>query len=263
MTPKNELLKLLQARKPVDYAAVSVLAQEVGKQMFADLDFIHLRPKQILELGCNTGELTEALAARYPDAEIIALDPSQAMLDYAKQRQAKNVNWTCSSFETLPVPDHSIDLLIANLLLPWCDDLNTLFREWRRVLRPNGLFMLTSLGPDTLHSLQNTQLVLPNFVDMHDVGDVMIAAGFVDPVLNVDYFTLTYRDQAKLLAELQSTGMIAGDISHIQLEKNAEGVYPLVYEIIFGHAWGPSLDADHVADEFGEIRIPLSHIMRR
>lgn len=259
---KKVLENLLQARNPADYAESAVLAREVGEQMIARLDFVTLQPRRIVELGCGVGDSTLLLRERYPDAKIIALDSSADMLEYAKQRKI-DADWFCGSVDNLPLQEHSVDLLVANLLLPWCDDLEVLLREWRRVLRPDGLFIFTSLGPDTLCQLTEFPLYFPHLMDMHNVGDALTHTGFADPVLDLDYFTLTYRDPARLFHELQATGMIAGDISQVQLKKNADDVYPLTYEVIFGHAWGPAVHVDHVADESGVVRIPVSHILRR
>ncbi len=258
----NELKNLLAARNPAEYAESAVLMREVGEQMLARLDFVTLQPTVIVELGCGVGDCTQLLRKRYPAAKIIAID-SADMLAYAKKQLTIAADWVQAPILNLPIEEHSVDLLVANFLLPWCDDLAAALREWRRVLRPDGLFMFTSLGPDTLHQLRETNLHLPNFVDMHDVGDALTQAGFADPVLDLDYFTLTYRDQKKLFHELIATGMVGGDSSHIELQKNADDVYSLTYEVIFGHAWGPALHADHVADASGVVRIPVSHILRR
>lgn len=260
---KSDLKKLLEERDPAEFAKASVLAREIGEQMLARLEFVTLQPKVIVDLGCGVGDCTKLLRERYPMAKIIAIDPAVSMLDFAKKHHNIEADWVQSPVENLPIEDHSVDLLVANFLLPWCDDIAVVLREWRRILRPDGLFMFTSLGPDTLHQLRENSLDLPNFIDMHDVGDALIHAGFADPVLDIDYFTLTYRDLAQLFHELKATGMMEGEVDSFSLQKDSDEIYSLTYEVIFGHAWGPGLHADHVADESGEVRIPVSHILRR
>jgi len=258
---KNVLEELLQARIPAEYTLASVLQREVLNEVFSRLDFITLQPHIILDAGCTVGDAAVMLKKRYPNARIIAADASPEMLKYAQQRDT-HIEWLCASLTALPLPDHSVDLIMANGVLPWCDELQKLLQEWRRILRPNGLLMLTAWGPDTLRELHDLPLAFPQLMDMHTVGDLLVQAGFADPVLDTDYFTLTYQDQKKLWHELQVTGMIAGNTEVIQLEKIANH-YALSYEVIFGHAWGPGANVAHPADQSGEVRIPLSHILRR
>lgn len=261
MQDKNVLEELLEARSPADYAEAAVLQREVLKEVLSRLSLITLKPHLIMDVGCATGDSTAMLKKQYPNAHIIAIDSSTAMLDYAKQT-ISSVEWLCTSFTSLPLSDHSVDFILANLTMPWCDDLKKLFCEWRRILKPNGLLMVTTLGPDTLRELHHLPLAFPHLIDMHDVGDLLTQTGFKDPVLDVDYFTLTYRDPPKLWHELQVTGMIAGEVKPLLLEKK-ENHYEVSVEVIFGHAFGPDFNANHTADEKGEVRIPVSHILRR
>lgn len=258
---KNILKELLEARLPAEYATVAVLQREVLKEVFARMEWMTLKPNTIIDVGCATGDAGAMLKKQYPNAHLIAMDSSFAMLDYAK-KSIPHINSFCSSFTTLPLRDHSVDFILANLVMPWCDELPSLIAEWRRILRPNGLLMLTALGPDTLRELHDLPLAFPQLMDMHTVGDLLTQASFSHPVLDVDYFTLTYRELKKLWHELQTTGMIAGNTDSIQLEKSNDH-YALSYEIIFAHAFAPDLYARHIADEKGEVHIPLSHILRR
>ena len=256
---------LLTKRNPEDYASSNVLAREIAAEMLTRLDLMNLKPQVIMDLGCGVGDTTMLLRNRFPNANIIAIDADNNMLRFAKQQKKIAAEWICASVHDLPLQENSVDLLIANLLLPWCDTLEKNFYAWRRILRPDGLFMFTSLGPDTLREMHTLPLLFPRLVDMHDIGDLLTGTGFKDPVLDVDYFTLTYRKASQLFHELIATGMIAGDVQDLEsrLKKNNEDVYPITYEVIFGHAFAPALDVDHVADETGVIRIPISHILRR
>jgi malonyl-CoA O-methyltransferase len=258
---ENSLEELWQARLPDEYANVSVLQREVLKEVFSRLEWMTLKPNTMIDVGCATGDAASMLKKQYPNAHLIAIDSSFAMLEYAK-KNLSHLDAVCAAFPALPFADHSIDFILANLIVPWCQELPALIAEWRRVLRPNGLLMLTALGPDTLRELHDLPLAFPQLMDMHTVGDLLTQAAFSHPVLDVDYFTLTYRDQKKLWAELQVTGMIAGETDSIQLEKS-DNHYALSVEIIFAHAFAPDLQGKHIADEKGEVRIPLSHILRR
>ena len=215
-------------------------------------------------IGCGL------LKKRYPNAKVIAIDQAEKMLDYAKHHQTEDINWLCADAEIIPLEDGSVDLIFMNLLLPWFDDSKKIFSELRRILRPEGLLMFSSLGPDTLIELRESLFdsVLPNLIDMHIIGDELTKARFADPVLDVEYLTVTYREFKKLIYELQVTGILTSDIppdlnADDILKPDTEGKYPITFEIIYGHAWGPSSTVDHVADESGTVRIPLSHLRRR
>ena len=213
---------------------INVLARETAGQMLARLSLVTLKPARILDADGGAGEM---LKKQYPDAEIVT--------------------------STNNLPDNSIDLLFANLVLPWCSNVEIILREWQRILRPEGLLMLTSFGPDTLREVQERDVLLPYWIDMHDLGDKLAEVGFADPVLDVEHFTLTYREHKQLLYELQITKMIAQDQMTLTVEKNTEGVFPLTYEVIYGHAWGAETRTGYHPDETGTVKIPLADLRRR
>ncbi len=224
---------------PADYYAAAVLDRETGAELLARLDLVALKPKRIMEWGWGADNCDLLLQQRYPEAELITLRNFPAIST---------------------VEDYSIDLIVANLLLPWCVDLKQIVQTWRRVLRPEGLLVFTSLGPDTLQELRKQAIQLPVLIDMHDLGDLLLHSGFADPVLDVEYFTLNYREQQQLQHELRVTGFIA-DESLEPLEKNTAGVIPMTYEVIYGHAWQPLMGQNQLLEE-GVVKIPLAHLRR-
>jgi len=263
--------KKLMNVSPADYATAAALARAVGEQMLARLEWVALQPSVIVDVGCGVGHFGALLQQRYPTAKIMATDIAYPMLQYAKQ-QAHQSSWICADASVLPFRDHSVDLVFANLVLPWCADLEKSLREWRRILRPEGLLMFTSLGPDTLRAWRDdlANITIPDFIDMHNIGDVLTRARFADPVMDVEYFTLTYRKLTDLFHELHASGMlnIADDhyeqlVAMGQARCTTEGIWSVNYEVVYGHAWGPSETVEQVADEFGTVRIPLSHLRRR
>lgn len=219
------------------------LARDVGEQMYERLEFMTLQPRTIYVLGAETEHFARRLKQRYENAEIFKFGED----------------------EILPLADLSVDLIFANLFLPWQKDLKKIFHEWRRILQPEGLLMFTSLGPDTLMELRTkyADFLMPDLIDMHNVGDELTAARYADPVLDTEHLTVTYRDLKKLLFELQATNMLVQDLKEIDHTPTAEGLFPLTYEIVYGHAWGPDPSVDHVADDLGVVKIPLSHLRRR
>ncbi|MDR3477181.1 MAG: methyltransferase domain-containing protein [Gammaproteobacteria bacterium] len=271
--------KQINALKPADYAACAVLANEVGEQMLARLEWVTLDPSLIIDVGCGVGHCTRELQRRYPKAKVVGVDIAYPMLAFARQQAepsedscdlARPILWASADAAMLPFPDRSVDLIFANLILPWCHDQEQMLREWRRILRPDGLLIFTSLGPDTLKIWRELlgDITIPNLIDMHDHGDALTKVRFADPVMDVDYFTLTYRQIESFFHELQATGMLVeSEDSALMAEakKNSSpaGFFEATYEVIFGHTWGPKEGVDHVADEFGTVRIPLAHLRRR
>lgn len=242
---------------PAQYAEVAVIAREAGITMLERLDLVALKPVRILEVGCSVGFCTELLRQRYPSADIVAIDDAEAMLKYAEEKTAISAHWVCADAANLPVMSQKFDIVVANLLIPWCNDIKKLFQEWRRVLCPDGLLMFTSLGPDTLQELQPLNTQLPQLVDMHDLGDELVKAGFADPVLDVQHITLKYRKWEQLSYELQVTGMLDEPLPF-----NESVPLSLTYEIVYGHTWAPK-STEYAADNEGIVRIPLSHLRGR
>jgi malonyl-CoA O-methyltransferase len=274
MTKQQQLSQLekQRIRRSFDAAAqryddVAVLQREVGNRIIERLDLIKLQPKTILDVGAGTGVFSESLDKRYKQARVISLDLAPRMLQQARQRKswlARRLSTqalVCGDAEALPIADHSIDLIFSSLMLQWCSDLEHTFAEFRRVLRPGGLLMFATFGPDTLKELRNSWLAadegsrvhVHDFIDMHDVGDALMRAGLADPVMDVEHFTLTYSDVYQLMRELKTLGAhnVATDRNHgltgkTRLQRMAaayeqfrqQGVLPATYEVVYGHAWG-------------------------
>jgi malonyl-CoA O-methyltransferase len=268
-------------RASAGYDAAAVLAARLRDDMIRRLDWVAFEPETVLDLGCGTGHGAEALAARWPRARMIALDASPAMLAQAARRDgAARFELQLADAESIPLPDASVDLVFSNLLLPWCEDIDAVFAEVARVLKPRGLFTFTTFGPDTLVELRTAwraadlEAALHPFTDMHDLGDGLVRAGFAEPVLDVSRFTLTYPDAVALLRDLRATGSQGAATERARgltgrgrlramedaYEKfRSGGTLPASYEVVFGQAWGaiarPATD--------GEFAIPVEAISRR
>jgi malonyl-CoA O-methyltransferase len=210
----------------------------------------------IVDAGCGTGELARALATRYPEAKIHAVDTAAELL--AEAVATNNVEYRLEDAAKLSLPDHSVDLLCANFLLPWAADANACLREWQRVLAPNGLLMVSVLGVSTLQELKASLPAdaLPGLIDMHDLGDALVTAGFADPVMDTSIFPVRYRDAERMQHEQHASGLlnkaatIAGDTLSITME------------IVHGHAFVPPPSDEFKSDADGLVRIPLSHLRR-
>jgi malonyl-CoA O-methyltransferase len=249
-------------RAAATYDAAAVLQAQVRDALLERLDLTRLEPRVVLDLGAATGQGARALVERYPRAQVIAVDSSACMLRLAGRRR----RWLRRSFARvradaarLPFADASVDLAFSNLLLPWCDP-DALFAELRRVLAPRGLLTLTGLGPDTLKELRaawaaaDTHIRIGEFIDMHDLGDGLVRAGFAAPVLDVERYTLRYADVHGLTADLKAMGArnaAAGRLKGLTSPRKLaamqsayeayreDGRLPASCEVVFAQAWAP------------------------
>ena len=249
-------------RAATTYDASAVLHREVGQRLFEHLDPIRIEPRRIVDLGCGTGPAFEALGKRYPQADLIGVDFSTAMLRRARARTGwlrrtfghRGPRLVCTDAERLPLAHGSVDFVLSNLALQWCRPENV-FAEAARVLPTGGLFMFSTLGPDTLKELRaafDEQRHVHDFVDMHDLGDALVHAGFADPVMEMEVITLEYAEVGDLARDLKATGAhnalparTRGLTTPRRWTRMAEryeaqrrgGALPATYEIVYGHAW--------------------------
>jgi malonyl-CoA O-methyltransferase len=274
-----------QARRAFEAAAagydeVAALQREVAGRMLERLDYIRLEPRLILDLGAGTGEAAERLVHRYPRARVLALDFALPMLQRARRRGSwlRRPRCVCADAEQLPLADACVDLVFANLSLQWCTDLDHSFAEILRVMRPGGLLMFSTFGPDTLKELReawarvDTRPHVGRFVDMHDLGDALVHGHWADPVMDVDRFVLTYESVRALMRELKLLGAhnVASDRSRGLTGKASleamilgyetlrrDGRLPATWEVVYGHAWAPQQRT-----EAGVTRVPVSSLRR-
>ncbi|MFH2135644.1 MAG: malonyl-ACP O-methyltransferase BioC [Pseudomonadota bacterium] len=257
------------SRAAADYDAAAVMQREVCIRMLEKLDYIKLQPSRLLDVGSGTGWGTRQLGERYPKANLTALDIALGMLQHArgtsswwqKLFQGRREQFLCADVEALPIATGSMDMVWSNLALQWCNDLPATFVELHRILNTDGLLMFSCFGVDTLKELRiafrdvDGYNHLNRFVDMHDVGDMLVAAGFADPVMEMETLTLTYEDARAVMQDLKSIGAhnaTAGRASGMMgkavwqrvianyetLRRN--GKLPATFEIVYGHAWKPA-----------------------
>jgi malonyl-CoA O-methyltransferase len=267
------------------YDEAAVLQKEVAGRLLERLDYVKLQPQVVLDLGSGTGFCAAALAQRYKKARVIALDIAPAMLLQARNKLSpldrlfnNRQRFVCADADFLPLKDQSVDLVVSNLTLQWCPNLDQTFAEARRVLKPNGLFMFSTLGPDTLKELrQSWQSVDANihvhtFIDMHDVGDALLRAGFADPVMDVETITLTYKEAGTLMRDLKALGARNASAARSKgltgrrrlqsmlgaYEKfRRHGVLPATYEVVYGQAWTTPIMRSKQAHPQSEVHVSL------
>ena len=248
------------------YDAAAVLQKQVRLEMLSRLDLVNIKPKAILDAGCGTGHGSFALQKRFSSAQVISLDIALGMLQQTKLQRPWLQSWLqkmlhqqhllCADIESLPIASNSMGLVWSNLALQWCNNLDGAFSELARVLQPEGLLMFSTFGPDTLKELRaattNSHTHVSRFIDMHDIGDALVRAGFSTPVLDVEHYTLTYDDVKSVMTDLKSIGAhnaTAGRARGLQgrgflqnLVQNYEqfrvaGKLPATFEVVYGHAW--------------------------
>jgi malonyl-CoA O-methyltransferase len=255
-------------RAAARYDAAAILQKEVRERMLGRLEYIKIQPQAILDAGAGTGHAARALGGLYPDSRVFALDIALGMLRQTALNQPWWRRWLktslpllCGDIECLPLASGSLDMIWSSLAIQWCNDLDTTFDEMARVLRPNGLLMFSTFGPDTLKELREATTVdaghihVSRFMDMHDIGDALVRHGFTEPVLDVEYFTLTYDDVMGVMRDLQAIGARnAAQGRHRGLHGREflrrlteryeifrrEGKLPATYEVVYGHAWRAS-----------------------
>ncbi len=281
--PPARLVRRAFDRAAPAYDAAAVLQQQVGDELLTRVDELALKPARILDLGAGTGRASRLLKSRFRRASVIAVDSAARMLGIARARQGwfARPDLVCADAHRLPFRDGAVDLIYSNLLLHWTEDPAVALAEMARVLVEGGALCFTTLGPDTLSELRAAFATLDgsahvnHFLDMHDVGDALVRAGFSNPVLDVERYTLTYTGIDALFSDLKSTGATAlaeippglrGRSRHAQVARAYEplrkdGRLPVTCEVIFGHARRGEPPAPSRND--GEIRIPVSKLTRR
>ena len=243
------------------YEAAAGLQAQVATELLERLEMFRFAPQVVLDLGSGTGRVTGELKRRYPRACVIALDLAPGMLREARRhrRPWRRFERVCGDALRLPLADGSVDLIFSNLMLQWCEPLAVALAEVRRVLRPGGFFALSTLGPDTLHELRSAWAQadgynhVNRFADMPEVGDALMRAGLMEPVLDVDRIELGYPDVLSLMHDLKAIGAhnvtagrpraLAGRSRLARVQQAYESFrrdqrLPATYEVIYGACWG-------------------------
>jgi len=261
---------------------------EVAKRLLERLDGLKFEPETIVDLGCGPGVQARALSQRFGKARVVAMDWSLSMLERAGAERGwlrKRFERVAADANALPLAESSVDLLYSNLMLQWCDDLPAMLNGFRRVLRPGGMVLFSTFGPDTLTELRQAWRAVDQgshvspFADVQTIGDAMMRAGFGEPVLDTDWITSTYTRPRALLDELKTIGAThAGrDRSRGLTTPNKlnalfaayeewrqdSGLYPATWEVVYASAWGPEEGAPIRNIHGEEASVSVASIGRR
>lgn len=263
--------------RALHFADSSALIREIASRLLERLQYMRIDPAIVIDVGCGLGESRAPLQARYANAHWLGLDVSEGMLragqphglvqrfrDWARGAKALSVAGDAGA---LPIAAGTVDLLYSNLMLHWHPEPHSVFPEWKRVLREGGLLLFSCFGPDTLKELRLAANSLSDarpmpFVDMHDFGDMMVAAGFATPVMDSELITLTYTSPQQLLREVRALGGNPRDdrspalpsgqrardlLAALDAQRGDDGRIRLTFEVAYGHAWKPAQKANGVA----------------
>ena len=267
------------------YDAVAVLQAEVRRRLLERLDIARIDPAVIVDAGTGTGRGARDLKRRFRRSQVVALDAAWEMLDEARRHRSVRRRFArvCGDVTRLPLRARAADLVFSNLMLQWCNDPDAAFGEIQRSLKPGGLLTFTAYGPDTLVELRKAWAAADSythvnrFVDMHDLGDALLRAGIVEPVLDVERFTLTYPSLQALARDLRAMGSrnanagrprgLTGKGARARMIAAYElmrgnGRLPATFEVIYGQAWSPDREPGRAGAQ-GEFAVPLRHIGRR
>lgn len=266
LNPKHIRRRFERAADSFDGADFVHAATREG--LLARIEPLLIDAKIVVDLGTATGTANRALEKRFKPARLVAIDLAHNMLLKARSKRSW---WSKTAFaqanaEALPLANESVDVVFANLLLPWLDDPTPVFSEVARVLRKGGVFAFATLGPDSLQEVRRAWAEVDEghqhvnrFADMHDLGDGLVNAGLGDPVLDVDRLSISYGSSDRLFADLtaigarntlqQRTSVLTGKQQFAAMvtaleDAAAGGEIALDLELVYGHCWGagPKMD---------------------
>jgi malonyl-CoA O-methyltransferase len=273
------------SRAAAHYEKSAQLQRRVRQELLERLQYFALDPQRVIDIGAGTCQAAQQLQTRYPRAQVLALDIAEGMLQAMPRarwpwRRARLAR-VCADAHALPFPQHSVDLIYSNLMLQWCDRPDAAFREFARVLKPTGLLLFSTFGPDTLGELRGAWAAADDhshvslFADMQQLGDALMRAGLAEPVMDLEHYRLHYPDAHALMRELKQIGArnatrsrmrgltgrsrMQAMLSAYERTRAPQGL-PATYEVIFGAAFGGSAARvdDPGGNVPGEFAVPVS-----
>ena len=266
------------------YKNSAVICQATGERLLSRLDYMRCDPQVILDVGCGLGQYSMALAERYPKAQVVALDFAEKMIQEGQKLQTQPTHsWLIGNMTSLPFSAESVDMIFANQSIQDIENLSQLFKEFHRILRPNGVLLFATLGPDSFKELKaawacvDTYGHINELKDLHILGDGLMSQQFMQPVMDKEEMSLHYREPQKLMNDLKEQGsynihplrrrgLMGIDaldylFEHLEKQSKEAGKIALTYEVIYGHAWRGEKKSQYNA-ETGETFISLDKLRR-
>lgn len=242
------------------YDAAAVVQKEILVRLLEKLETLSVKSGNVLDIGSGTGLVSDRLMAMLDADSLISMDLALPMLQYSQQRGTDSSSvYVCADAESLPFIENSFDVIFSASTLQWCNDIGRVFDDCLRLLRPGGLFIFSTFGPDTLQELRSCfervgmQNSVNSFIDMHLLGDGLLQQGYFNPVMEMDEIQLLYDQPVQLLRDLKmlgatnntrerSKGLLSKQklnevLDHYEGFRLPNNKYPASYEVIYGHAW--------------------------
>ncbi len=272
------------SRAAGSYDAAAVVQHAICDRTLERVDTLAPQATCILDIGSGSGRSLQGLQSRFPNSSIIACDIALPMLLQCRKRYGHTKKLVCGDAERLPFTNETVDLIFSTSTFQWCPDLMQVLSECRRVMRPGGVLIFSTFGPDTLLQLRNSWAQVDDgehvheFIDMHYVGDMLLATEFIDPVVDMEIINIQYRSLRQLLQDLKDTGSrgkfsvpvsspgLMGKQKYRRLVRayekyrHANGSLLASYEVIYGYA--RKLADDRGTEVVTEVKIPLSKIKK-
>ncbi|MDY3330692.1 MAG: methyltransferase domain-containing protein [Pelistega sp.] len=283
----------LQFARRAGLQGARFLLDEIAQRMLDRLQYIRITPTKIIDMGCGPGLRVDALREKYPKADYVGVDSCPPFIQVAQAQYAPKglgglwkklsaqspAEFLLKDMANTAMPPESAELIWSNLALHWHPSPEQVMAEWRRLLKVGGLCMFSCFGPHTFIELREAvaragiQTQTMSFVDMHDFGDIMLEHGFIDPVMDQEMLTLTYKTPEKLLADVYQLGgnpsTQRGDglrgkqwyqhlLTALEEGRKADGFLHLTLEVAYGHAWRSGT----MKGPAGETKISIGAIKR-
>ena len=261
------------------YDEAAFVLRDMADQMIDRLQWMTIKPNDMLNIGARTGYLTEKLLRYFPGAQCTALDISEQMLARdASDKRSRPVVW--DDIDELPFSSGSFDLVCANACDRWTQDLSHFFMCVSRVLKPNGLFLFSCFGPDTLRELRQAcgdvglLHCMSEYEDMHHVGDRLTEQRWEDVVMDNELIDVQYKQVDRLFLDLRQSacqnisldrpkGLLTprkwAQLKNAYPYEQERGAYFATVELVQGQAW-KSVNQPNYAGNEGEVSVPIESI---
>lgn len=265
------------------YQTAAKVQQEIGCRLSERFEYYTIEPKHVLDLGAGPGCFSQILKKRFSKATVTAFDISYAMLKQAKSFWRRPIKKVVGDMQVLPFKSNSFDVIFSNQVIHWAKDCVVLLKEVERVLKTGGVFVFSTLGPDTFLEMRaawqgvDGYSHVNTFPDLHAVGDELLNAGFAEPVMDMERITVRYKTVRDLARDLKSQGVqhysqtgrrgLMSPRVWQQFTQNYEqfrdedSLLPLSYEVVYGQAWGQA--PKQSTNAAGDVIVPISHLRRK
>lgn len=243
------------ASAAVTYDGFATLQRKVGLELLERF-YIANQQDTLIDLGCGTGFITQQLLMQPDIKQIVAIDIALSMINVTREKliQQKNIQYICADAECLPLANHSVDQIVSNLALQWCQNLEILFTGFNKLLKPQGKLVFSTFGVDTLKELKQAWSEVDkyshvnSFYSADQLFAILQQSGFHDIQIETKQFQSAYPSVMELMRELKGIGahsVISGRNKQMTRRKDMhqmfnayekfrlDGMIPACYEIIF------------------------------